>query len=270
MKRFMIVLCVVAVVGLMSTAAFASVDVNIYGAGAPNAFGGSSFAPWWANARDAVRSGLTNKGSGVTEYIQLSATGGVSADQPGYQAIVTGFDSWQGVAGGTGEYGTRTHFVYDIKATEGETLALANISGMAVYENGWGDIDYLAMGGPFNFDSTTTFDPNKRVGYKADGTMVTTGNDMTGITEIVGTFGMAYAAYFPNGYWGGATAQECLDNAIADIDANLQSWRGTITYNTTSVETTVSFVPEPATIIVWSLLGLIVAGCGLWRRRRTA
>jgi len=29
-------------------------------------------------------------------------------------------------------------------------------------------------------------------------------------------------------------------------------------------------VPEPATIIVWSLLGLVVAGCGVWRRKRAA
>jgi hypothetical protein len=28
--------------------------------------------------------------------------------------------------------------------------------------------------------------------------------------------------------------------------------------------------PEPASMAVWGLLGLIVAGCGLWRRRRTA
>ena len=29
-------------------------------------------------------------------------------------------------------------------------------------------------------------------------------------------------------------------------------------------------VPEPATIVVWSLLGLTVAGFGLWRRKRAA
>jgi hypothetical protein len=28
-------------------------------------------------------------------------------------------------------------------------------------------------------------------------------------------------------------------------------------------------VPEPATVIVWSLLGLSVAGYSVWRRKRT-
>ena len=263
MKRSIITLSAVAAILALAGTASAAIQVNIYSAAAPNVYGGSTYAPWWSNAQLAVRGGLTNQGSGNAEYVQLSSTGGVSAGQPGYQAVVSGFDSWHGVAGGTGEYGTRVHFIYDIKATAGESLALANISGIDVLENGWGDTDYSWFNSA-SFNSSTTFDPLKRVGYKADGLQVTSGNDMTGITEIVGTFGAGYAAYFPNTYYGGATAQEELSRTIADMEANLQSWKGVFTYSDISVDTTVNFVPEPATM---TLLGL--GGLALIRRRRT-
>lgn len=255
-----------AVIALLAIQAGAAINVNIYGAAAPNVYGAASFAPWWSNTQVAIRGGLSNQGSGTAEYIQLSSTGGVSADQPGYQAVVTGFDSWHGVAGGTGELGTRVHFIYDIKATAGESLALANISSIDVLENGWGDIAYSWFNSA-SFDSSTTFDPLKRVGYKADGTQVTSGNDMTGITEIIGSFGAAYAAHFPATYYGGTTAQEELDLAIADIDANLQSWRATLTYSGTSVDTTVSFVPEPSSLIAL-LSGVGAFGGFLIRKRK--
>ena len=43
-------------------------------------------------------------------------------------------------------------------------------------------------------------------------------------------------------------------------------------YNATGQENgfLLSPVPEPATIIVWSLLGLAAAGYGVWRRKRAA
>lgn len=264
MKKSMMVSLGVFLV--LAGSASAAVEVNIYGAGAPNVYGGGgvSYDAWWANARSAIRDGLTNLGSGVIEYIQLSNTNGTSAQQEAYQALVTGFDSWHGVAGGTGEYGTRIHFIYHIKATEGEALALANITNIQTFENGWGDTDYDLFG-PASFNSSTAFEARKRVGYLADGTPVTSGTDMTGVTEIIGTFGMAYAVYYGAGqYWyqDGDTQQDTLNRAMADIDANLQSWRGTLTYSGTTVDTTVTFIPEPA-----SLCLLAVGGLAMLRRR---
>ncbi len=248
---------------VISSAANATINVDIYSSPAPNVYAGaSSFSAWWSNAKYAVYNGLSTYGTGNGQYTQISSTGGISDERPAYEAVVSGFDSWHGVAGGTGEWGTRMHFIYHIEATDGESLSLASISGLDILEDGWGDLDYSCFGGAVSFDSSTTFDAAKRVGFSVDGTLVTTGtveawnaaNTGNEITDIIGTFGMAYAVYFPNDiYYGGTTAQEELDLGIADMENNLQNWTGTLTYGTTSVETTATFVPEPTTIC---LLGL--------------
>ena len=94
MKKLVMICAVVMVVSSMASA---TITVDMFSAGAPNVFGSSSYTPWWSNAQAAIRGSLTSQGSGNSEYIQLSNTGGVSADQPGYQAVTSGFDSWQGI-----------------------------------------------------------------------------------------------------------------------------------------------------------------------------
>jgi len=267
MKK-LVTICAVAILVLaISGVANATINVDIYGSPAPNAYAGaSSFNAWWSNACYAIHNGLTTYGIGNAQYAQISSTGGQSDDRPGYEAVVSGFDSWHGVAGGTGEWGTRMHFIYNIKATAAESLSLASISGLDILEDGWGDEDFSCFGGAASFDSSTTFVAAKRIGFAVDGTIVTTGTVEAWdaahigneIMNIIGTFGMAYAAYFPATYYGGTTAQEELDLTIADIDANLQNWTGTITYGNTAVDTTVTFVPEPATIVILSLGGLLL------------
>ncbi len=275
MKTKWMAMSTLLTVGILTLPTMAA-SVNIYGSPAPNAAAGaSSFAAWWTNAQTAVYNGLTSYGTGNAEYIQVSSTGGTSDVRPAYEAVVTGFDSWHGVAGGTGEWGTRTHFIYHIKADPSEAISLANIVDIDILEDGWGDIDYSLWtyytGGPIDFNASTTFDAARRVGYTVNGSVVTSGtaeawniaHPGNEITDIIGTFGMAYDTYFPNNnYYGGTTAQEELDLIIADMAANLQNWTGTITYNGTVVETTVTFVPEPAA------LGLLaLGGLALLRRR---
>lgn len=62
------------------------------------------------------------------------------------------------------------------------------------------------------------------------------------------------------------------------VAADVGDWTYTETWTNNaqgvneSITSTVNFkvIPEPASVAVWGLLGLVVAGCGLWRRKRAA
>lgn len=264
MKRLFLVMAAIAMLCL-GVAANAGVVIDMYSASAPNVFSSAPYPTWWSNAQTAIRTGVTDLGVGDAKYVQLSSTGTSSEALAGYNAIATGFDSWKGVAGGTGEWGHRIHFVYHIYDTSGADVSLANIHGIDVLENGWGDTAYSHFGS-VNFNTTTVFDLAKRVGYDANGALVTSGNSAK---HIIGNFGMAYAAYFntnpagPLEYWQqvGDTQQNTLNNAIADIDANLHSWTAVMSYDSVSANTTALFkgqdaaVPEPMSIML-GIMGL--------------
>jgi len=53
---------------------------------------------------------------------------------------------------------------------------------------------------------------------------------------------------------------------ISDVTAYLDDF--TLNGVTVQVENGFTVIPEPATILVWGLLGLIAAGYGVWRRKR--
>jgi len=278
MKKLITMCAVVGMILVVSGVANATINVDIYGSPAPNGHAtASSFDAWWSNAQYAIYNSLTTYGTGNAQYNQISATGGQSDIRPAYEAIASGFDSWHGVAGGTDEWGTRMHFNYHIQATGGETLSLSNVSYIEVFEDGWGDTDVPVYetyyDGAGSFDASTTFDIDRLIGYAIDGTLVTSGtaeewnaaNASNVITDIIGTYGEAFAVYFPdNIYYGGTTAQEELDLGIAYIYDNLDSWTPTLTYDGTTVSTTVNFVPEPATMCLLGLGGLLI------RRKRRA
>ncbi len=254
-------LTMVAVLGIGASAQAAT--LTLVGADAPNIYSSAtSYSAWWANALAAVMSDQTTLGTGNAQYVQLSATGGESDIRPVYEALATGFASWQGVAGGTNEYGHRSSFIYHISASAGETLSLANISAESVTMDGHGYDNYL-----YALTPPTTLDAAKRVAYAADGTAVTAGtieawdaaHSDNLITDVVGVFGMAFAAYSQSGY----TDQEVLDASLAGM-ADLNYFTGSLTYGGVTAETTLRFsaVPEPTT---WATLALV--GCAVaWRR----
>ena len=73
-------------------------------------------------------------------------------------------------------------------------------------------------------------------------------------------------AYWGNGaeldgisfVWGSRQVKDLFDGKVAEI-SNIQL---------NGLES--STIPEPATMIVWGLLGLVAAGYGVWRRKRAA
>jgi hypothetical protein len=93
--------------------------------------------------------------------------------------------------------------------------------------------------------------------------------DPTGITgSFDATFVSTQAVY------GGPSDLTGRDTYVVALVFGKTSWDGTNWSNTYegvdygNYSTFGAPVPEPATIIVWSLLGLIAAGLDLWRRKR--
>lgn len=261
-----------AIVALALTGASASaVSVNLVSAAAPNGFGSASYATWFSNAQTAVRTGQTSVGTGFAAFNQLAGTNGTTNPRPLYEGAVTGFESWNGaVAPGSGEYGIRMHWVYSIKASAGESISLANISNLDVLETGWGVSGFSLFGG--GGLGSNTFNGDTRVGYAADGTLVSAGsaedwnaaNAGNQISEIVGTFGMAYE---PDPTWTGTPEQ--LLSQLLDALNGLAFWEGTLTYTdgngSTTVNNTVIFAPLPGA----AAMGFAgIAGLAGMRRRR--
>lgn len=277
--------------GVLAMAGFGTVNANpvsldLFTANAPNAFGGPSFPGWWDNAQTAARQGLSTVGSaGPEQYRRLAGTGEVSSMRPMYEAVATSFRSWEGIADNPAhpnEHGHRMHWVYHVSTTDpvNRPLSLANIGGIDVLEDGFGDTGFSIFtwffGAPIDFDNTTEFDPIRRVGYASDGTRVESGtaeawdaaNPGNEIVEIIGTFGMAYASSSdPDGI---LTDQERLDSLISLLEANLQNWHGTLTFDdgidAITVTSTATFIPLPVPAAM-TLAGLLAVACV---RRRPA
>jgi hypothetical protein len=55
-----------------------------------------------------------------------------------------------------------------------------------------------------------------------------------------------------------------------ELDLGIGAWNGPTTIHSATVTTSEATVPEPTTLIIWSLLGGLALGLGWWRRKRTA
>ncbi len=225
-----------------------------------------SFAPWAANALQALATGTNTAGSlGAPSYYENVA--GQAFDSR--TNVVTDFQSFRGVAPGpfADEYGTRMHF--PVKITAAAVFTLADVTY---------DMNSNDAGNAFDFDgdlSGLAFGVRRRgVFYGANGVLgggddvvydsSNPGSDATPINELeyVG-IGNALEALSTSA---GATNQSRINGVASAFGAYTLSTTYAIRGRGASATTSVRFsppVPEPAT-----LAGLGLGALGLFRRRR--
>lgn len=244
----------------MALLSMAGINIDLVLSGAPNIYGSSSYQPWFNNAQYALRNQLNDYGTGYSEYFNMSGQ-----TRPVYEAAVAGFEAWNGVlAPGSGELGQRMHGVYRIYDTSGADVKLENIGGLnetAYFLDG----TTSDLGGPYNFNSSTVFNGITRVGYLADGTKITSGNQA--VKQIIGTFGLGFE---PDVYTGNNSYDwyKLLgqlgdpNTGLSYMDTTISYKKGTATFSRTQF---VNFVPapEPASMAV-----LAVGTLALLRRRK--
>jgi hypothetical protein len=238
----------VASATIVSSAPAGPITIQVVPTLAPNVFGSPSFAPWQANAITALDTGTTTFGAGAAQFDALPN----NATLDWRQAVVTGFESWRGVAtpnapSFSGEYGNRMHFALHIlgngtkfsigdlsfNATSTDvnnSLAFGFAAGNYQYGAGYVGIDYGGDG----------------VNGGGDDLYITSGANTQLVDELIARgSGNALDAYVTDP---GATLQDRIDNSASlfGIDSDF-SFTGTYTLGAATGSATVNYtVPEPA------------------------
>jgi hypothetical protein len=249
MKRFMIVLCVVAVVGLASTAAHAAVN-------------------WDAFVIRNANSGTTPSivedpdGDGVTTTIDLAGekTGYGTKDFNGRHLSDIISLSYNRI-----DQGDRFAY-FNVWATDGThyaNLALANspdsghsnVNGLNwatlntyVYDTNLGDLTWMLPGAKIGTNGVTL--------VHADGTPIT-------LAEIGALTINSPSTFDPPIGTGAPKNGDGINIVFGDTQSNFLN-----AYEIDDVS--IDSVPEPATIIIWSLLGGLGVAVAHCRRKRTA
>ena len=232
---------------------------------APNAFGSPNFAAWEANTTAALDNGFSTFGSGAAQFDALAN----NATMDWRQAVVTGFESWRGVADPnaasfSGEYGNRMHFALHILGN-GNKFSISELSFDASSTDPGNALAFGYGAGEYNYGSGYVGIDYGLNGIKGGGddVYITSGPNTQLVDELVARgSGNSLDAYLTDP---GVTLQDRIDNsaAIFGIDSDF-SFTGTYTLGLSSGSATVNYtVPEPATI---GLTG--IAGLGLIARRR--
>jgi hypothetical protein len=228
---------------------------------APNVFGSPSYAGAVANQEYALLNGLSSYGAaGPTQY---NANSNVTAAQ----AIVTGFNSWMGVADPGSPYqselGNRMLFGVLING-QGTQFSISQLSFSATSTDGNG-LGFGFGAGSYNYSldyQGILFGANKVLGG-GDDTFVTSGPSTQLVDGLVGRgSGNSYAAYC-------SPCTPAERQAAIDAAAAGGPFQFTGTYSlgdiTGSGTFNVSAVPEPST---WAMLLIGFAGVGFMTYRR--
>ncbi len=249
---------------LLSTMAFADIQLNVFGSLAPNRWGSYSYDGYAVNALTALENNAATAGdpSKPTAYSQVSQI------DP-RQNVVTGFPSWLGDASPQGAFAAE----------------LGNRLTFGLYVDG-GGAQFDAHDITFNMTSTDpgnvfgyteavtdfipgsgTFSTKVLYGDTGDGTWVQITDPLALYKRLV-FVGMGNA---PDAYTDGLTNQQQIDAAVASIPTPY-SITGTYTLTLPSHDPVrgsatvdVAPVPEPTSL---ALMGTIVAGLWALRRKR--
>lgn len=205
------------------------------------------------NVSDNLEGGITISDSQSTSVLGNDITG----TDPSTFASTFGWDPWAigalSIMDGSTDITVTDNQIYDNMAAGigigtpggGSTLADISISGNDIHGND---------GGVWFRNATATDD----ITVTYNNLFGNTGSDFSsldsgGITSTV----TADARY---NWWGASTGPVVGTNLLFDSPGD------NILYEPYAT----SPIPEPGTIIVWSMLGLVAAGFGVWRRKRAA
>jgi hypothetical protein len=270
---------------LVAGQARAAINVDVTFGQAPNIYGSASYYPWTQNGIAALRSGLPAGTPNTPTYFQpitnftpemLIVSGTPSGTPSG-----SPYHSWNAqVDPGTvfgpaysSEFGSRMALVTYISDSTGAQFDIA--SGIAVHRDNspWRSTLDITYNTYSNNGGTSPTQPTRvGINWGADG-IRGTGDDvvLTSGTGLVNEIFM-FAPGMGDAEWLTGSEQDQLSNAVADIAARgpfqesfSVSFAGSEGFGVANVN---SAVPEPASMIVWSLLGL--AGIGFSRRRKAA
>lgn len=250
----------------LCAAAFAAPTITVTPTLAPNVFGSPSYPSWVGNSYQAQLQGLTTFGTpGTPDYYQAQAV----VDR--HEAIVTGYNSWKGVANPGApfgsELGNRMLFGLHIKGN-GQKFSIDNLSFNATSTGDGGGLDFGFGFGSYNYS-------NDYVGiqYGGDGvlgggddTLITAGANSQLVDELIGRgSGNSYASYVTDP---GATLQDKLNGVAEDPSTQWTSFTGVytlrgITSGDVTGAGTFAAVPEPG-----SMAALGLGALALLRKRR--
>ncbi len=246
---------------LTSSIANAAIQVEFYRVYAPNAYGSSSYGDFWSNTQYAILNGLSNYGSGISEFKEV-------AEVTGVESYVTSYNSWKG-AEVAGEYGARPSWAYRIYDDTGADVSIAaNITreyfddwgGTRTGTGGWGALP-------------TEYDADRFVGVDVNG--VITIDPLVPVKSFIGLSGLAWwhhesgdnIANNGSPYWNDRFT--LLAAAGANVEANQTLWGFELGYGgMTFTAPDIAIVPEPGTLALAGL-GLTLASCGARLRRRS-
>ena len=272
----LVTLLTLTIVLFISGNALAVITVDVMPSSAPNGYGAPSWNGYAANALSSLENNLGNVGDRAIDPTAYEIAGPIV--EPG-DFMVTSFNSWRGEVNPTGafanEYGNRMHFGLHAYG-DGSTQFALNDLTFQLHSSDPGDA--LVFIGDFigyNYNGTTRFGVDwggDRAKGGGDDVIYASGNGTTLVDEIV-YVGVGNALWpgggdpTPASPIGGA--QAAIDDTVAYINAG-GPFAISCTYEINGYTgfASVSTIPEPSTLIIWSLLGAVGITVGWYRRRK--